>query len=90
MNTRFWEDLGETGVKILLAIYELGPGKPAYALDIMVRARIGKTAWYRVLPVLTKYGLCIVEERPYRLMLTEKGKRVAGLLSEIDRISTQS
>lgn len=90
MNTRFWEELGETGIKILLAIYELGPDKPAHALDIMVRARIGKTAWYRLLPVLEKYGLCTIEERPYRLTLTGKGRRIAELLAEVDRISTSS
>lgn len=90
MNTRFWEELGGSGVKLLLAVYEIGPDKPAYAYDILARARMGRTAWYRLLPILAKYGLCIVEEKPQRVMLTEKGKRIAELLAEIDRISTSS
>ena len=88
MNTQFWEDLGETGIKLLIAVHELGGS--GYVLEVMAKARIGRTAWYRLMPVIEKHGLGVIEDKPQRVRLTEKGKRIAELLTEIDKISTSS
>ena len=86
MNIQFWEDLGETGVKMLIALHELGGS--GSAIDVMARARIGRTAWYRLIPVFERYGLGVFEKSQVRL--SEKGRRIAELLAEVDRISTSS
>ena len=89
MRPEVWEELGETGIKTLLALLELG-GEGDY-IRVASQARIGKSSWQRLSSVLTKYGL--VEYRAeagkrgqlFVMRLTPKGFEVARLLAEAER-----
>ena len=78
------EELGVTGIKILLYLEEK---KRGYVRQILREASVGYTAFYRALYKLKKFGL--VEEdlelgRIRVISLTEKGEKIAEKLKEAD------
>ena len=88
MNPRLWEDFGETGVKVLIALYELN-GEGDF-IEVTARARIGRSSWIKLAKLFNKYNLATMSiinknGRNVQVMrLTEKGLRIAGLLAKIE------
>ena len=88
MRPEVWEDLGEAGLKMLLAIYEAG-GEADFN-TIAYIARVGRSSWYRLSSIFTKYGLVESYEMEgargvvKRMKLTPKGFRVAALLKRLE------
>ena len=89
---RVWEELGEAGVKTLIALYELG-GEGDF-IDVAAKARIGRPSWIRLVKVFNELGLATImivnrNGRNVQVMrLTEKGLRIAGLLAEVSKALT--
>jgi len=79
------EDITEKGFKILLFLLKV---KGAKIKDFYDKLHLGRETVYRCLRYLDKYGL-IDEKRRGNvrfIFLTEKGRRVALLLKEIEEI----
>ena len=84
-----WENLGIAGLKIVLALYELG-GEAGF-IAIAYHGHIGKKTWQVARDKLAKYGLVEVVEQGQRrwLRLTERGRRVAEHLRSIEDLISQ-
>ena len=92
MRPEVWEEVGDTGLRVILALHELG-GEGDF-LNVASRARIGRSSWVRLMDVLKKYGLVEVSTvKGVRglavvMRLTEKGRRAALLLKEFESLIT--
>jgi len=89
-----WNELGLSGIKILMALEALG-GAGSWE-DVVAIARVGRGSWDEARKTLPKLGLAREEVRVIGgrarvyLELTELGHRVAQLLLRIDELLPES
>ena len=81
------EKLGESGCRMLIHLARAQKTKLPIT-EIRNTLRMGSGTIYRVVHILSGFGLIVEESRGVARLfsLTEKGKRVASLLMEADAI----
>jgi predicted transcriptional regulator len=78
------EEVGETGLKILLFLYQ----RRAKFTDFKKDLGAGNEAVYRAVLILERHGLIIERREGKKRMfeLSEKGKKVAEKMNEAEKI----
>lgn len=78
------EEVGETGIKILLFLYE----RKAKLTDFKEEIGVGNEAVYRCVLILERYQLIVEHNEGKKRIfeLTPKGKQIAELMWEAENI----
>ncbi|MEM4157371.1 MAG: hypothetical protein QXN69_03490 [Candidatus Methanomethylicaceae archaeon] len=77
------DDFGETGLKIVIYLSKKGRAKLS---DFKLDLRMGSAAVYRALKILYEYKVIGEESEGVAryFFLTEKGKKVADLINQVE------